>query len=93
MTTEAGPGISSRTPPKKAPKHLSVRMNEQMTTDLATLAEAGLDATNATRIALAWLAHCYRFAWQLGHYPRGMIPTAMRVSYWPHKKPFRSVGA
>lgn len=76
---------------KKPPRHLSVRMNEAMARDLATLAEAGLDYTNATRIALAWLAHCYRWAWKLGHYPRGIIPTAMRVSYWPRKKPYKPV--
>ncbi|MFI2616600.1 hypothetical protein [Streptomyces sp. NPDC018584] len=66
-------------------------MNDQMQRDLAILGEAGLDYTNATRTALSWLAHCYRWAWKLGLYPRGVIPTAMRVQYKPYTGPRRRV--
>ncbi len=91
MPTETSHGAPSQTKPKKPPKHLSVRMNEEMARDLAVLAEAGLDYTNATRTALAWLAHCYRYAWKLGLYRRGEIPRAMRVTYWPRNKPYKPV--
>ncbi|WP_409238422.1 hypothetical protein [Streptomyces sp. PA5.6] len=61
-----------------------------MAQDLATLAEAGLDATEATRTALSWLAGCYRWAWRLGSCPRGVIPV-MRAVYKPYAGPRQGV--
>jgi hypothetical protein len=53
---------------------LSVRMDAQLSDDLAVMARAGLNASDAVRVALGIVAGTYANAWAAGAVPEGVPP-------------------
>ncbi|MFD6972177.1 hypothetical protein [Streptomyces sp. NPDC059949] len=65
--------------PPKAGKSLSVRVDETLSDDLATIMRTGMTASDAVRFAVAFLAHGYNWVWESGLYPDGVSPARMAV--------------
>lgn len=58
----------------KRPAPLSVRMDDDLAADLAVMARAGLNASDAARVALSIVAGTYANAWAAGAVPEGVQP-------------------
>lgn len=61
-------------PKQKRRPPLSVRVDERLAGDLAAMARAGLNPSDAVRTALAIVADAYRYAWSQGVVPEGVQP-------------------
>jgi hypothetical protein len=81
------------TPPKPGGR-MSVRVDDDLSDDLATLMKAGMTASDAVRLAVGFLAHGYRWMWDSGTYPEGSMPPRMRIVVDPYAgRPTRPTGA
>ncbi|MGW7361999.1 helix-turn-helix domain-containing protein [Streptomyces sp. NPDC054841] len=78
------------TPPQPAPPsrdsgetpvapRLELELDDQLCRDLATIACTGLTPRDAVRLAVAFVAHGYRWAWDEGLYPEGVAPPRMSL--------------
>ncbi|WP_369778053.1 hypothetical protein [Streptomyces sp. R33] len=65
--------------PPQAGKSLSVRVDETLSDDLATIMRTGMTASDAVRYAVAFMAYGYRWVWESGLYPDGVPPRRMAV--------------
>ncbi|MBT2400771.1 hypothetical protein [Streptomyces sp. ISL-100] len=63
---------------------LTVRVDADLSDDLAVLLRTGCTTSDAVRLAVAFLAHGYRWAWESGHYPDGVAPERMAMKVPPH---------
>lgn len=80
------------TPPKPG-KAVSVRVDQTLSDDLATLMAAGMTASDAVRLAVGFLAHGYRWMWESGLYPEGVSPRRMALKVDPYDaRPTRPAG-
>lgn len=70
---------------------LSVRMDDKLSDDLAALARAGLNASDAARLAVAIVADAYRYAWSTGAVPEGVQPIITACAVLPYDA--RTAGA
>lgn len=61
------------TPPKPGSRP-SVRVDQQMSDDLAALMVEGGTVSDAVRQALSVVAGAYRYAWSTGRVPEGVAP-------------------
>ncbi|MFE9412269.1 hypothetical protein ACFYN0_26275 [Streptomyces sp. NPDC006704] len=59
-----------------------MRNDPQLTADLDVLLKAHPTTTGAMKDAAAWLAHCYRWAWEAGVWSPGQVGL-MKVQYAP----------
>ncbi|MBT2420588.1 hypothetical protein J7F01_40400 [Streptomyces sp. ISL-22] len=66
------------TPPKPG-KGLSVKVDQQLYDDLATMLRTGMTVSDAVREAVALVASGYRNAWEDGRIPEGVIPEITHV--------------
>lgn len=53
---------------------LSVRVDAQLSDDLAVMAQAGMTPSDAVRCAVSIVAGTYRNAWAAGVVPEGVAP-------------------
>jgi hypothetical protein len=60
---------------------LSVRLDDDLSDDLATVTRTGVTASDAVRLALALLANTYRCAWDHGDVPDDQAPRILGVRY------------
>ncbi|GHB51834.1 hypothetical protein GCM10010331_44210 [Streptomyces xanthochromogenes] len=75
-------GLSGDSSRDKPPKIITVRNDPKLMADLDLLLKAHPTTTGAMKDAAAWLAHCYRYAWQQGEWPVGRVGL-MKVRYAP----------
>ncbi|MCA1218679.1 hypothetical protein [Streptomyces sp. 8L] len=61
------------TPPKPGARP-SVRVDQQLSDDLAALMVDGRTVSDAVRQAVAVVAQSYRYAWRTGRVPEGVAP-------------------
>lgn len=66
---------------------LSVRVDAQLSADLAVMARAGLNASDAVRVALSIVAGTYANAWAVGVVPEGTQPDIAECVIRPHGGP------
>lgn len=66
---------------------LSVRMDADLAADLAVMARAGLNASDAVRVALGIVAGTYANAWAAGVVPEGVRPDIAECVLRPHGGP------
>lgn len=76
--TGASPGHGRRRAP------LSVRMDDRLAADLAAMARAGLNASDAVRAAVSIVADAYRYVWANGVIPEGVQPVITACAVLPH---------
>lgn len=62
------------TTPPKAGARPTVRVDQEMSDDLAVLMRPGLNVTDAVRHAVSIVADAYRNAWAMGVVPDGVQP-------------------
>lgn len=58
---------------------MSVRVDQQLSDDLEVLMTSGMTASDATRFAIAFMAHSCRWMWSAGLYPDGVLPPRMAM--------------
>lgn len=80
----AVPEAVAEAAPKRRPAPLSVRTDPRLTADLATMARAGLNSSDAVRTALAIVADAYRYAWDRGAVPEGVQPVITACAILPY---------
>ena len=66
---------------------LSVRMDDTLADDLATMARAGLNASDAVRTAVSIVAGAYGHAWDRKVVPEGMQPLITACAVQPYDGP------
>lgn len=59
----------------EAGKGTSIRVDQQLHEDLATLMRCGMNATDAVKHAVSIVAGAYRNAWATPEFPDGKLPT------------------
>ncbi|MEV0912687.1 hypothetical protein AB0I93_00045 [Streptomyces sp. NPDC049967] len=71
------------TPPKPG-KGLSVKVDQQLYDDLATMMRAGITVSDAVREAVNIIAGTCRNAWAMGAYPDGVLPQVIACQVVPY---------
>lgn len=65
-------------------KRITVRIDEGMSDDLRTLAQAGWSLSDAVREALAVLSYAHVSAWDDAGYPKGSRPIVVGLTFAPY---------
>ncbi|WP_079405460.1 hypothetical protein [Streptomyces sp. 3211] len=79
--------MADTNPTQPRQRTLSVRRDQGLDDALAVLTSTGMNASDAVRLAVTFLAHGYSDMWAKGHYPKGVRPQHMALRVRPYDGP------
>ncbi|MFD8948980.1 hypothetical protein ACFV0B_09025 [Streptomyces xanthophaeus] len=79
--------MANTKPTEPRQRNLSVRRDQDLDEALAVLTSTGMNASDAVRLAVTFLAHGYADIWENGYYPKGVRPQQMALRVKPYDGP------